>query len=194
MLLAPGPLGARRALAQRRRVALRAVVLRAAVRRAGALRAVVLRAAVFRAGAFRAAAFFFAGPRFVAVVLRAVAFLAGARLAAALRAGAGAADFPAAFTRSSRIGKDPRFSLGALAGLSTASLNAFTGVIRAFFEALIQICSPVAGLRPMRAGRSTLTNLANPLIATASPLDTTDVTTSVNPSRTLDTVDRSISL
>src|SRR5579883_2630748 len=70
----------------------------------------------------------------------------------------------------------------------TASLKALTGVILARFDALMRICSPVAGLRPMRAGRSTLTNLANPLIETGSPFDTTAVTTSVNASRTVVTV------
>ena len=64
-------------------------------------------------------------------------------------------------------------------------MNAFTGVMRAFFDALMRMASPVAGLRPMRAGRSTLTNLAKPGMETGSPLDTTAVTTSVNPSRTV---------
>ena len=58
----------------------------------------------------------------------------------------------------------------------------------------MRIASPVAGLRPIRAGRLTLTNLANPVMATGSPCDTTGtVTTSVKPSRTLDTVLRSTS-
>src|SRR6516162_5230749 len=77
-----------------------------AVFRAGALRAVVLRATVFRVGALRAAV-----------------FLAGAL------AGAAAA-LPAALTASSEVGYAPFASFGAVAGANTASLNAFTGVIR----------------------------------------------------------------
>ncbi len=73
----------------------------------------------------------------------------------------------------------PRASLGAWRGVITASLNPLRGVIRAFFEALIRMASPVAGLRPARAGRSTLANLANPLMLTGSPLATTAVMTSV---------------
>src|SRR5207237_3400712 len=69
----------------------------------------------------------------------------------------------------------------------TASLKALRGVMRAFLEALMWMASPVAGWRPMRAARSTLANLANPLIATCSPRATVDVTTSVNPLRTLST-------
>ena len=95
------------------------------------------------------------------------AFLAGARLAGALRArrepswrrspagaflaAAGAADLPAAATAASLVGYAPLTSLGAVAGARTASLNAFTGVIRAFLDALIRMASPVAGFRPMRA-------------------------------------------
>jgi len=124
------------------------------------------------------------------------ASLAAALLAAALAgalATAGAADLPAAATAASTVGYAPLTSLGALAGASTASLNAFTGVMRAFFDALMRIASPVAGLRPMRAGRSTLTNLAKPGMETGSPLDTTAVTTSVNPSMTPMTVFNSTS-
>ncbi len=92
------------------------------------------------------------------------------------------------------MGQTPFMSLGALAGDSTASLNAFTGVIRARVEALMRMVSPVAGLRPIRAARATFANLANPAIATGSPFDTTAVTTSVNPSRTAVTVLKSTSL
>src|SRR5580704_1692039 len=145
-----------------------------AVFRAGALRATVLRAGALRATVLRAGA------------LRAAVFLAGAFAGAA-------ADFPAPLTASSEVGYAPFASFGALAGASTASLKAFTGVIRAFFDALIRIASPVAGLRPMRAGRSTLTNLAKPVMATGSPFDTTAVTTSVKPSRTETTVFKSTS-
>jgi hypothetical protein len=53
--------------------------------------------------------------------------------------------------------------------------------MRAFFEALIFTGSPVPGLRPMRAGRSTLANLAKPVMATGSPLETTAAITSVRP-------------
>src|SRR6516164_6235197 len=80
---------------------------------AGALRAVVLRAVALRAGALLAGAFF-----------------AGALLAAA-----GADDLPAAVTAALSVGKTPLLSFGAVAGASTASLNAFTGVMRAFFDA-----------------------------------------------------------
>src|SRR5271166_179250 len=128
-------------------------------------------------------AVFFAGDRRAAE-----AFFAGAR-----RTGA-AATLPAAFTAASSVGYAPFLSLGAPAGAMTASLKAFTGVILAFFDALIRICSPVAGLRPHRAGLSTLTNLAKPVMATGSPLETTAVTTSVKPSRTEVTVLRSVSV
>src|SRR5687767_12813451 len=56
-------------------------------------------------------------------------------------------------------GQTPAASFGAVAGAMTESLKPFRGVMRAFFDALILIASPVAGLRPMRAGRSTLLNL-----------------------------------
>ena len=103
-------------------------------------------------------------------------------------AAAGAADLPAAATAASLVGYAPFTSFGAVAGARTASLNALTGVMRAFLEALIRIASPVAGLRPMRAARFTLTNLAKPGMETGSPLETTAVTTSVNPSMTVITV------
>ena len=129
---------------------------------------------------------------FLAGALRAVALRAGAFLAAA-RAGAflaatGAADLPADATAASLVGYAPFTNLGAVAGARTASLNAFTGVMRAFLEALIRIASPVAGFRPMRAARFTLTNLAKPGMETGSPFETTAVTTSVNPSMTEITV------
>ena len=119
--------------------------------------------------------------------LRAGAFLAATR-AGAFLAAAGAADLPAAATAASLVGYAPFTSLGAVAGARTASLKAFTGVMRAFLEALMRIASPVAGLRPMRAARFTLTNLAKPGMETGSPLETTAVTTSVNPSMTVITV------
>ena len=122
------------------------------------------------------------------------AFLTGAFLTGAFLTGAVAALLcPARLTASVSRGHTPRANFGALLGESTASLNVLAGAIRARLEALILICSPVAGLRPIRAARSTFTNLANPVINTDSPLDTTAVTTSVNPSRTLDTVDTSTS-
>src|SRR5580698_9068364 len=147
---------------------------------AGALRAGALRAGAFLAGAFLAGA------------LRATVFLTGAFFTAALT-GAAAATLPAAATAASLVGNTPGFSLGAVAGASTASLNALTGVMRAFFDALMRMVSPVAGLRPMRAARLTFTNLAKPGIEIGSPLDTTVVTTSVKPSRTTVTVLRSTS-
>src|SRR5271168_3379861 len=91
------------------------------------------------------------------------------------------------------IGYAPFTSFGAVAGARTASLNALTGVMRAFLEALIRMASPVAGLRPMRAARFTLTNLAKPGMETGSPFETTAVTTSVNPSMTETTVFNSTS-
>ena len=63
---------------------------------------------------------------------------------------------------------------------STASLNAFSGVTRTRRDALMRIASPVCGLRPMRAGRSTRANLAKPLIATTSPPATVSVIVSTN--------------
>src|SRR5687768_8889381 len=59
--------------------------------------------------------------------------------------------------------------------------------MRAFFDALILMASPVAGLRPMRAGRSIFANLQKPEMATGSPLDTTADTTSVKPCSTVST-------
>src|SRR5262249_1608802 len=98
---------------------------------------------------------------FLAVVFRAGAFLAvapffpGARLAAVFCAGACLA------------GRLP---------VSTASLKAFNGVTRTRRDALMRIASPVCGLRPIRAARSTRANLAKPLIATTSPDATVSVT------------------
>lgn len=94
---------------------------------------------------------------------------------------------PACFTASGSKGHTPRASFGPRAD-RTASLKVLAGVIRARFEALIRICSPVAGFRPIRAARSTFTNLANPVMVTGSPFATTPVTTSENPSSTLATV------
>src|SRR4029078_6779683 len=92
---------------------------------------------------------------------------AGAFLAAAFGAG----------------GHTPDASFGAAGGDMTASLKPFSGVIRAFFEALILMASPVAGLRPMRAGESRRTNLAKPEITTGSPLAATAVTALAKPVR-----------
>src|SRR5688572_27272894 len=80
-------------------------------------------------------------------------------------------------------GQTPLASFGPLPDM-TESLNALSGVMRAFFDALILIVSPVAGLRPMRAGRSTFTNLQKPDMFTGSPLATTAVMTSWKPLRT----------
>src|SRR5271170_7936537 len=139
---------------------------------------------------------FLAGARLAgalrAVALRAGAFLAEAR-AGAFLAATGAPDLPAAATAASLVGYAPFTSFGAVAGARTASLNAFTGVMCAFLEALIRMASPVAGLRPMRAARFTLTNLAKPGMETGSPFETTAVTTSVNPSMTETTVFNSTS-
>jgi len=61
-------------------------------------------------------------------------------------------------------------------------------VILAFFEALTFTGAPVAGFRAMRAARSTRANLANPEIATGSPLALTDVITSVMALMALSTI------
>jgi hypothetical protein len=76
----------------------------------------------------------------------------------------------------------------------TASLKPLSGVMRAFFDALILMASPVAGLRPIRAARSTFANLAKPVIATGSPFATTAVVTSVKPFSTASTVFTSVSV
>src|SRR4051794_5063867 len=98
------------------------------------------------AGAFLAAVAFLAAGAFLA----GAAFLA----AGAVRGAAGAA------------GHTPLASLGAMLGVITESLKPFSGVIRAFLDALMRMLAPVVGFRPMRAGRSTLENLAKPLSAT----------------------------
>jgi hypothetical protein len=185
-----------------RAVVFRAVVFRAVVFRAGAFRAVVFRAGAFRAGAFRVVARLvvdflavdFLAVDFLAVdfrapepdpVLRAVDFLAvdffADPAADDFLADDEAADF---FAPGGAGGHAPRSSLGARLVFTTASLNPLSGVMRAFFDALIRTGSWVCGLRPMRAGRSTLTNFAKPEIDTGSPFETTAVTTSVKPFRT----------
>jgi len=73
------------------------------------------------------------------------------------------------------------YSVAISVGFMTASLNAFNGVMRAFLDALILTSSPVWGLRPRRAARSTLANLAKPVMVMDSPLAVTAVTTSVKP-------------
>ena len=148
-----------------------------------------------RAGAaFLAVVLRRAGAALLAVVLRRTAvFLAAALGRAAGLALATTTGLPAMRTAASSVGHTPRFSLGAVDGFITASLKALTGVILAFLEALILIASPVAGLRPMRAARLTLTYFAKPETTTGSPCDTTAVTTSVKPSRTATTVLRSTS-
>jgi hypothetical protein len=169
--------------------AFRAVVLRAVAFRAVVFRAVVFRAVAFRAGAFRAVDFFavdffaddFRAPERPDPVLRAVDFLAVDFLAVDFLADDDAADF---FAPAGAGGHTPRSSLGARLVFTTASLNPLSGVMRAFFDALIRTGSWVCGLRPMRAGRSTLTNFAKPEIDTGSPFETTAVTTSVKLFRT----------
>src|SRR5687768_8530424 len=64
------------------------------------------------------------------------------------------------FAAAPAAGHTPLASFGAVAGVMTASLNPLSAVMRAFFEALILIVSPVEGLRPVRAGRSTFANFA----------------------------------
>jgi len=170
---------------------------------AGDFFAAVFFVAVFLAGDFFAAVFlagdFFAAVFFVAVLFAAVFFVAvlfaAVFLAAVFLAGAAVAAerAPAFFTYSSMIGNAPRTRRGALFGFMTASLNALAALTRTFFDALNIICSPVAGFRPRRAGRSTFTNFTNPEIAIGSPFAVTPVTTSVNPSSTRVTVLRSTS-
>jgi hypothetical protein len=175
------------------------LVLRAGALRAVVFRAVVFRAVVFRAGAFRVVARLvvdFLAVDFLAVdfrapevpdpVLRPVDFLAVDFLAVDFLADDFLADDEAAdfFAPAGAGGHTPRSSLGARLVFTTASLNPLSGVMRAFFDALIRTGSWVCGLRPMRAGRSTLTNLAKPEIDTGSPFETTAVTTSVKPLRT----------
>src|ERR687897_220013 len=181
---------------------LRAVVLRTAVLRAPVFLAVAFLAVVLRAGALRALVFFaavflaadFRGVLFLAVDFLAVDFLAVDFLAVDFAAPVRAVDFlalgflAAAFLAGAGPGgQTPRSSFGARLVFTTASLKPLSGVMRAFFEALMRTGACVCGLRPMRAGRSTLTNLAKPEIDTGSPFDTTAVTTSVNPLRTLST-------
>ena len=90
----------------------------------------------FLATAFLAGAALRAGAAFLAGAFLATAFLAGA----ALRAGA-------AFLAGA-------FFAGAVLPVSTASLNAFSGVMRARRDALMRIASPVAGCGPCgRGGR-----------------------------------------
>jgi hypothetical protein len=120
---------------------------------------VVFFAAVFLAGAFFAVVFF------AVAFLAGAAFFAGAFFATVFLAGA--AFLAAAFF----AGRLP---------VSTASLNALSGVTRTRRDALMRIASPVCGLRPMRAARSTRANLAKPLIATGSPFATVSVTVSTN--------------
>lgn len=186
----------------------RAVVFRAVVLRAGALRvvallAVVFLAVVFLAGALLAGALLavvFLAVDFLAVERFAVDVFAVERFAVDLRPPALAApvDFAAVvflavafFAAAGAGGHTPRSSLGARLVFTTASLKPLSGVMRAFLDALILTGSWVWGLRPMRAGRSTLTNLAKPEIDTGSPLDTTAVTTWVKPSSTVSTSLRS---
>src|SRR5581483_1226102 len=142
------------------------------------------RLAAALAGALRAGAL-----AAVAVVLRAGA-LAGAALAGAVL---GAALAGAAFAGAALAGA-ALASRGAGTAPSTTSLNPFSGVIRAFFDALILMASPVAGFRPMRALVWILANLAKPVRTTGSPLATVAVTTSVKPRRTPSTVFESVPL
>ena len=97
--------------------------------------------------------------RFLTVFFATAFFLAGAFLAAGLRAGA---FFAGAFLAA---------GFEALPD-STASLKFLSGVMRATRLALTRTCSPVAGFRAMRAGRSMRLNFAKPEIATSSPLAT----------------------
>src|SRR5581483_8470201 len=111
------------------------------------------------------------------------AFRTGAfRTAGAFLAGAA---FLAAAASS---GHTPLASLGASDGVSTASLKPLRAVMRARFEALILTGSPVAGLRPVRAARSTRANLAKPEIVIGSPFAVTPVITSVRPFSVASTV------
>lgn len=84
-------------------------------------------------------------------------------------------------------GHTPLASFGAAEALMTASLNPLRAVILAFLDALTRTGSPVAGLRAIRAGRSTLANFANPEIVTCSPLAATASMTSTVPRNAVST-------
>src|SRR4029077_13787121 len=102
-------------------------------------------------------------PRALRVQRRLAVFLAGAFLAGAFLATvflAGAFRAGAFFAAALRAGALPD---------NTASLNALSGVIRATRFAATFTCSPVAGFRAIRAGRSIRRNFAKPEIATSSP-------------------------
>ncbi|MEY3582257.1 MAG: hypothetical protein RLZ02_1210, partial [Actinomycetota bacterium] len=74
------------------------------------------------------------------------------------------------------------FNFGAGETPSAMSLKPFNAVIFATVFALIWIVSPVAGLRPWRAGRLILANFAKPEMFTISPLATVARITSIVPS------------
>ena len=63
---------------------------------------------------------------------------------------------------------------------TTASLKAFSGVMRAAFFAGTFTGAPVCGLRAMRGPRSTRMNLAKPVSTTGSPPATVSVTVETN--------------
>jgi hypothetical protein len=144
--------------------------------------AIVFLAGDFQAGVFLAGVFLavdFLAEDFLAVDFLAVDFLAGPLPAVAFLDGV--------FSAIEVGGQTPRSSVGARLDLITASLKPLRGVIFAFFDPLMRRGWCVCGLRPIRAGRSTLTNFAKPEIETGSPLATTAVTTSVRPLSTAST-------
>ena len=104
------------------------------------------------------------------------AFLAGAFLAGAFFAGAFLAGAFAAATAPAL------FNLGAGATPRAMSLKPLSAVILATVFAAILMVAPVAGLRPMRAGRLILANFAKPERLTTSPLATLAKMTSIVPS------------
>ena len=106
--------------------------------------------------------------------MRATAFLAGAFLATAFLAGAALA---AAAATAPAL-----FNLGAGDTPRAMSLKPLRAVILATVFAAILIVAPVAGLRPMRAGRLILANLAKPEMFTISPLATVAKMTLIVPS------------
>ena len=124
---------------------------------------------------------FFLAPAFFAAGFFATGFFLATTFLAAAFFFAGAAFFAAGFA-----GAAGRLVLifGALTLPRAMSLKPFRAVILATFFAFTLICSPVAGLRAMRAGRWTFANFANPDRLTTSPLATVAKMTSIVPSTT----------
>lgn len=103
---------------------------------------------------------------FLATFFFGAAFLAAFFGAAFFAAFLGAAFLAAGFATTGAAG----FGAGpSLRSPEITSFRPFAGRKRGFFDALIWIVSPVKGLRPLRALRSTFLNLPKSLIVTSSP-------------------------